>query len=230
MRECWQGKIIQRLREKGNGDITKEIKCLPDVCAATIECYAGNCSFCPHGSLVCNGIGGVGNWWYHSEFLPTHNIHSLKMTVNDKDLLRNILEVRLSEQAVYSVSSNTSTQKCEAFNRGALASLPKEVNFSKNFGGRLASKTLQLNNSLQCAVETKVASITGQNLSPRTSRYLKCRSDQSERRKRSQKSAAHKIKRRKNRARLEHEYHTARFGTEEYVKGQLDDNLYCKPT
>jgi predicted outer membrane protein len=105
--------------------------------------------------------------------------------------------------------------------------LPKEVNFSKTFAGRLASKTLQLNNSLQHAVETKVATITGQTLSERASRYLQSISKQAERRKKYQQSAVFKNKRRKNRARLEHEYHTARSGTlqdkeDEYVKGQLD--------
>jgi hypothetical protein len=220
-------KIISSLRVRGDGDLLKELKCLPDVCASTIECYAGNCSYCPHQSIVCSGVGGVGDWWFHSEFLPTHDIHSLKMTTNDKVLLRTILEVRLSESAVISVSSNTNTQKCEAFNRGALSSLPKEVNHSKNFAGRLASKTLQLNNSLQSAIETKVATITGQKLSSRASRYLTYVSKKAESRKQSQKSAAFKAKRRKNRARLEHDYHIARSGNRrddevDYVKGQLD--------
>jgi hypothetical protein len=95
------------------------------------------------------------------------------MTSNDKELLSAILEIRLSERAVMSVSSNTSTQKCEAFNRGVLSSLPKEVNYSRNFAGRLASKTLQLNNSLQSAVETKVNKITGKTLSEQSRRYLR---------------------------------------------------------
>ena len=50
-----------------------------------------------------------------------------------------IIEMRLSEEAVLSVSSNTSTQKVEAFNRAALSTLNKETNYSKNFGGRLAA-------------------------------------------------------------------------------------------
>jgi hypothetical protein len=219
-------KVIERLRLDGGGDITRTLGLLPDVCAATVECYSGNCSYCPHQSLVCSGTGGLGDWWYHSEFLPTHNIHWLKMTENDKDLLHAILEIRLGERAIYSVASNTSTQKCEAFNRGVLSSLPKEVNFSRNFAGRLASKTLQLNNSLESAVEAKVQQITGQTLCERSRQYLKTYSSRAERRKTEQTSGTYKAKRRRNRARLEHDYHTFRSASastaDEYVKGQLD--------
>ena len=219
-------KVIEKLRALGDGDVTKQIKKLPEVCAATVECYSGNCSFCPHGSLVCNGVGGRGDWWYDSEFLPTHGIDRLEMNENDKELLRTILEVRLSEQAVYSVSSNTSTQKCEAFNRGALSSLPKEVNFSKTFAGRLASKTLQLNNSIQEAVETKVSSITGHKLSPKPGQYLEYCTRHAEMKREQKKTPAFKGKRRQTRARLEYEYHSARSASTseqpDYSKGQLD--------
>ena len=71
-------------------------------------------SYCPHQSLVCRGLGGEGDWWYRSEYLPTHGIHGLNMTAKDKELMNDILEVRLSESAVLAVSSNTNTQKCEA--------------------------------------------------------------------------------------------------------------------
>ena len=141
-------KVIETLRVREKGDITKSIGLLPGIISATVECYSGNGSFCPSDSLVCNGVGSEGNWWFDSQFLAPSNITHLKMTRDDKKLLETILELRLSESAVLSVASNTNTQKCEAFNRAVSSCLPKDINFSRNFAGRLASKTLQLNNSI----------------------------------------------------------------------------------
>ena len=220
-------KIIHKLRQQGDGDITQMLNDLPDVCAATVDCYSGNCGRCPEKSLVCSGIGGEGDWWFESKFLPTHGIREgLKMTETDRELLKSVLDIRLSEQAVYSVASNTSTQKCEAFNRGVLSTLPKEVNLSKTFPGKLHAKTLQLNNDTHSAIQEKVKLITGQNLSSGASRYLQCCSKQNLKRKARQQSSVFKFRRHQNRARMEHDYSCARSdkqsGEPEYVKGQLD--------
>lgn len=217
--------VIEKLRLHENG-LIENIKRLPDIQRATLECYAGNCSYCLHDSIVCSGTGGVGDWWYHSKFLPTHGIHHLKMTSNDKQLMSAILEIRLSESAVLSVSSNTSTQKNEAFNRAVASTAPKDINMSRNFASRVASKALQMNNSLQASVEKKVKSITGKSLSPRPQRYLESASRRSEEHKTYQKSPTYRLKRKKIRAKLENEYHEARTSgqyTEEYSKGQCDE-------
>ena len=218
--------VIEKLREMGNGNITSQIHMLPEVRRATVECYAGNCSFCPHDSLVCEGQGGLGDWWYHSPFLPTHDIQYLNMTENDRLLMETILEIRLSEQAVISVSDGTSTQKCEAFNRGVLSTIPKHVNMSKNFAGALASKTLQLNNSLEMSVQKKVTHITGHTLSPKASKCLAASSKRSISHRRYKKTSKYRTRRKLKRANLEHKYfeakHTGQY-TEEYCKGQLDE-------
>ena len=70
-----------------------------------------------------------GCWWVKSAFLPTHAITYLKMDDNDKNILTVILEMRLSEAAGLSVSSNTSTQKVEAFNWAAVSTMNKETNY-----------------------------------------------------------------------------------------------------
>jgi hypothetical protein len=222
--------IIEKLRANGNG-LTEELNRLPAIRTATIECYAGNCSFCPHDSIVCAGLGGVGDWWYHSKFLPTHGIHHLQMSKNDRELLSAILEIRLSESAILSVTTNTSTQKCEGFNRAVLSTMPKDINMSRNFAGSLASKTLQLNNSLQTSVEKKVKSITGMGLSRPALRYLKLSSKRAKRHKYHQTTAKFKTHRKNNRAKLEHVYHQARSTgqyQEEYMKGQLDEAQTAK--
>ena len=130
--------IIERLTRLGSGDLQKMLPKLPYVRAATILCYSGNCSRCVSDSLVCTGIS-EGCWWVKSAFLPTHAITYLKMDDKDKNIMAVILEMRLSEAAVISVSSNTSTQKVEAFNRATFTTLNKETNYKRNFGGRLAT-------------------------------------------------------------------------------------------
>jgi hypothetical protein len=219
--------IIDTLRTLNQGDVTKDLKRLPEICAATILCYGGNCSRCPHDSLVCSGVGGEGDWWYKSAFLPTNNIHCLKLTENDQFIMATILELRLSESAVSSVKNNTSTQKCEAFNRAALSTMPKDINRSRNFAGVLASKTLQINNSLQFSVKKKVESLTGLALSPKACRYLHATSKRSTQHRTYQRTHAFKIRRHRARARLENQYHRSRnpelIEIDEYRKGQLDD-------
>ena len=149
------------------------------------------------------------------------------MTENDEELLKTILEVRLSESAVDSVTSNTSTQKNEAFNRAALSVLPKDVNYSRNFPAKLHSKAYEINNTPRTAAEGRVATATNDPLSPRVSRYLEYVSRRNEKRKRRQKTQAAKAKRVANRSAMEFEYHKARSCTdrsnEEYIKGQLDN-------
>lgn len=154
------------------GDITKMLQKLPDIRAATIECYAGNCSFCPADSLVCSGEG-IGCWWYKSDILSPTNLKYLQMNDNDKHLMEIILQMRLSEEAVYSVSSRTSTQKCEAFNRAVSATLSKNISYSRNFKGRLAAQILRSNNNVDAAVKKKLRKVSGTGLCIWAQRRLK---------------------------------------------------------
>ena len=39
--------VIEELFKRGRGDLDEIVSFLPDTVAATINCYAGNCSFCP---------------------------------------------------------------------------------------------------------------------------------------------------------------------------------------
>lgn len=224
---CRCSTVIEELRIIGDGDITSGVHLLPSIRAATIQCYEGNCSHCPHESLVCPGIGGVGDRWYKSKFLLTHGIQPLKLTDNDRTLFETILEVRLSEQAVRSVASQTSTQKCEAFNQVTLSTMPKAINRSRNFAGVLASKTLHLNNSLKDSVDRKLAKITTHTLSLKPSRYLLTTLKRERRQQKYKKTQKYKTWRHTNRAKLEDKYHRARNdgpqNVDEYKKGQLDD-------
>ena len=82
-----------------------------------------------------------------------------------------ILQMRLSEMAVASVSSNTSTQKAEAFSRAVVSTLNIETNFLRNFGGRLAA-VHKSNNTMSTSVKPKLHCISETTFSETSSHHL----------------------------------------------------------
>ena len=68
------------------------------------------------------------------------------MDESDKDLLLEILKMKLSTASVEQMKLYMDTQKCEAVNRLLSVSLPKTVNFSRNMEGRAHSAIHKLNN------------------------------------------------------------------------------------
>ena len=223
-------KIVSELMHRGDGDITKMLHTLPSVRRATVECYSGNCSNCPDQSLVCAGVG-EDCWWVKSAFLPTRNITHLEMNENDKNILEVLLEMRLSETAVNNVSLKSTTQKCEAFNRAAVSTMPKEVNFSSTFSGRLAAQVLKSNNSVADAMQRKVRCISKTTLSDRTSQHLRQISKSQKYNKKYKSTAAYKKRRVANRARMEYEHQLQGDKVEtDYVKFQLSDTEHTYAT
>ena len=93
--------VVDEMTGRGKGDITKMITHLPSIGNATVECYAGNCSNCPIDSLVCFGEG-ASCWWNKSNVLGPAKITLMRRDENDKTVLQAILQMRLSETAVYS--------------------------------------------------------------------------------------------------------------------------------
>ena len=149
--------VSKDIRARSSEELTRKWGCnenaqkFSSVRADTILYYSGNCSVCPRESIVCSGVS-EGCWRVKSAYLPTHGISRLKMNENDISIMEVFLQIRLSEMAVASVSSNTSTQKAEAFNRVFVSTLNKETNFSLNFGGRLAAQVHKSNNTMSTLV------------------------------------------------------------------------------
>ena len=162
--------IFKQLMEDNSGDVTKIKSQLPQVLDATLRCYSGDCSKCRHYSKVCGG-GSSNNWWMRSAYLGPHKVTNLNMTENDKAILLEVLKMKLSCDAVQRLRLNTNTQKCEAVNRSISVSLPKNVNYSRNFEARVHSTIHRLNNSLGSSLKAKVTHLKGQ-LSSRTLRSL----------------------------------------------------------
>ena len=141
-----------------SGDVTEIRKHLPNVLLSTLKCYSGDCSMCRRHSMVCSG-GVVKNWWYRSVFLGPNKITTLNMNENDKRLVHELLKMRLSIEALDMLKLNSSTQKCESTNRSINIGLPKNVNYSRNIKGRLASTILARNNGPGSSMISKTENV-----------------------------------------------------------------------
>ena len=137
--------ILKELMKTHAGDMNALRSILPRVLEATLLCYSGDCSRCARHSVVCSG-GVSRSWWTRSMHLCKNKISNFNMNDSDKHLLQEILKMKLSVEVVEQMKFYTDTQKCEAANRSLSVSLPKNVNFSRNYMGRASSTIHRLNN------------------------------------------------------------------------------------
>ena len=147
--------ILKELMRIHTGDMNTIKKYLPRVLDATVSCYAGDCSKCRRYSYVCSG-GVTNNWWNRSMFLSSHRITNLCLQENDKQLIFDIVKMKISVSAIEQMKLGTSTQKCEAVNRSISVSLPKNNDFARNIHGRLSSTIHRLNNGVADSAEKKL--------------------------------------------------------------------------
>jgi len=218
--------IFNELMNSYSGDIDKIKAALPKVLEATCRCYAGDCSMCRRHSMVCSG-GKLKSWWERSMFLAIHKLYSVNMTPEDKKLLRELIRMRLSEDALMKMRFNTNTQKCEAVNRSFSVSLPKNVNYSRNFAGRASSTIHRINNPLDVSVRGKLSAVRVGVLSPKTEESLVSLQKEREYSTRYRKRPAVKKKLLKNTGRKIQEHLNYTSGNKDqetdYKKGKLDD-------
>ena len=139
--------VFNEMWKENCGNLEKIKKCLPRVLDATVRCYTGDCSKCPTSSYVCGG-GHTNCWWLRSMYLGANKLTNLNMDDNDKLIMQELLKMKLSEEALMKMKFNFNTQKCEAVNRALSVSLPKNVNFSRNFEGRASAIIHTLNNGI----------------------------------------------------------------------------------
>lgn len=162
--------IVKELLKESAGDLAKIKLKLPDVVRSTVRCYSGDCSDCRRHAIVCGGYD-AGSWWNRSYYLATHGITNLNMNENDTELLQEIIKIKLSATSMEEMKLGTSTQKCEAVNRAMSVSLPKNVNYSRNVYGRVASTVHRLNNKVANSTVSKLRHF-GVSVSPKTKRSL----------------------------------------------------------
>lgn len=162
--------VYNKLLEKSCGNLQRLTPAINRALEATIACYSGDCTNCRRHSLVCGG-GQKNSWWERSAFLASSNINSLQMTENDKELLRQLIKMRLSAEAISDTRFGYNTQQCESFNFALSKSAPKNTNFPRNFEARCASAILRYNNGQGEALKSKLLSL-GVKLAPSALRAL----------------------------------------------------------
>ena len=134
--------ILKELMMDFAGDMDLLRRILPKVFESTLACYDGDCSRYSSHSLVCNGCV-TNNWWTCLMFLASNRLFSLNMNDNDKQLLLEILKIKLSVAAVEQMKLYTDTQKCEAVNRALSVSLSKMSIFLQQWKGELHQQFTQ---------------------------------------------------------------------------------------
>ena len=125
---------------------------------------------CGAHSVVCAG-GETANWWNRSIFLSSHQITDLQMNEQDKQLLLEILKMKLSTSAIESMKLYDNTNKNEAMHRSVSANLPKNVQWSATMEGRVAATVHRSNNSPGTSTKIKCDSF-GIKLSNPTIKFL----------------------------------------------------------
>ena len=126
------------LKDHSLETIQNMLKKTPD---AIISCYAGDCSLCDEHSFCCNEKKKWPKMFCRK--FPSKN--QFKMTEEDRNVLRRLIDFRLGDRALSVTFTGQSTQKNEAFNRSLSKHCPKTVTFSKTFVGRAHAAALTVN-------------------------------------------------------------------------------------
>ena len=130
---------------------------LTKVVNTVIACYDGDCTGCRRNSFACGG--GKKNWWNTSMYLKQHELTNLAMTQNDRELLKSVIAMKLSKEALPKLHLNTNTNKNEGLNRGMSASLSKNVIFSKNAEGMAYAAVDRMNYGLGDSLHRKLEAV-----------------------------------------------------------------------
>ena len=136
-------RIHQEMYRTAAGSLETLQKRMPATIEATIECYSGNCDNCRKHSVVCPG--GKKCWRLKSHCLTGCNATELSLTDEDKAILRSLINFDLGKKALNLKKTNCNTNRNEAVNRSLSASLPKNVNFSRNAKARALASVCRLN-------------------------------------------------------------------------------------
>ena len=154
--------ICKEMQEMYGGNFKKMAERMPKVLQATVECYSGNCNMCRKHGIVCRG-GKLYNWWRRSIYLSRdsslYGFSHLNTTLEDCQLLREILRLRLGTQALELTKFGYTTNKNEAVNRSISASLPKNVNFSRNSRARAFAAVDRVNYGAGLSMARKLKAV-----------------------------------------------------------------------
>lgn len=150
--------ILSILHKTYAGNIHAIAKKMPKIIETILDCYSGDCSGCRYNGVTCGG-GRKKNWWNQSLYLSRCGLTGLTVTLADRAILKALLQLRLGVESLRMTRLNLNTNKNEAVNRGLSASLPKNVNFSRNCIARASSAIHRLNHGAGASLIKKLEAV-----------------------------------------------------------------------
>ena len=143
-----QGRFVHDLSDRVNaefnqahkdldGSVEKLNEKLPKIKEAIIDCYRGDHSSCDEHSYVCTE-----DKRWQRPYINTNKRLKEKAeffreaSTQDLEYLREMIDMRFGENAVELTSNNSNTNKCEASMKGIKKTLPKQLNFFRNYSPR----------------------------------------------------------------------------------------------
>jgi hypothetical protein len=152
--------ILSTMHHLYAGNISVVARKMPIVIDITLDCYSGDHTRCRRNleGRLCGG--GVRNsWWRRSPYLWNCGLRSLNISDADRATLKALLQLRLGVEALRLTKLNLNTNKNEAINRGLSASLPKNVNYSRNARARVSSTIHRLNHGAGVSLIKKLQAV-----------------------------------------------------------------------
>lgn len=154
---------FNNLYELCDGNVKRIALQLPSLVKTILDCYNGDHEQCQRrrGNIIGCGGGKSNNWFKKSYYLNSlvYRITDFDMTMQDRKLLKEIIKMKLGMNSLEMLKLNLNTNKNEAIHRGYSASLPKNVNFSKNVHGRVHSAVHRLNNNIGDSLHMKLENV-----------------------------------------------------------------------
>lgn len=153
---------FNNLYEENEGDLYKMSLKLNEIVKMLVKCYNGNHTLCLRkGRLINCGGGKFNNWFKKSAYFNTlpFKVTSFMMTKSDKNLLKEILKMKLGFQNIELMKFNLNTNFNEAIHRGYSTSLPRNVKYSRNFVGRVHSAAHRLNYGIGESLHLKLEKV-----------------------------------------------------------------------
>ena len=145
---------FEACHKKCNIDLAKMRKELANVPQTLVLCYQGDCSDCNDFSHVCGSRKKIP--WKKAFLEQDMQIYP---TEADEQMLLACISMRLGHDILAKTFLNTSTQKCEAFNKALSRCNPKSVTLKRNFSGRIHSATHLTNCGISYSTRAKCTAV-----------------------------------------------------------------------
>lgn len=128
---------------------------MQNIIQSLVSCFCGNHELCTFGLTGCNGEPD-NNWMLESWLYKTCGLDSLACDDAEKKMLGEAFRLRIDPAARQATHIGYSTQANEAFNRKLSKNMPKNIIFSRNHPGRLASAVHMYNHGRLKSVTAKL--------------------------------------------------------------------------